>query len=50
MSSTVSKCFLTTDVNIKELHDIHMLAWKRKIKTLYYCKEAIKRESYYQKK
>lgn len=36
--------FVPADVNIKELHDIHMLAWKRKLKTLYYCRsEAIKR-------
>ena len=30
--------FVPADVNIKELHDMHMLAWKRKIKTLYYCR------------
>jgi len=36
--------FVPADVNIKELHDIHMLAWKSKLKTLYYCRsEAIKR-------
>ena len=36
--------FVPADVNIKELHEIHMLAWKRKLKTLYYCRsEAIKR-------
>ena len=36
--------FVPADVNIKELHDIHMLAWKIKLKTLYYCRsEAIKR-------
>lgn len=36
--------FVPADVHIKELHDIHMLAWKRKLKTLYYCRsEAIKR-------
>ena len=36
--------FVPADVNIKELHNIHMLAWKRKLKTLYYCRsEAIKR-------
>ena len=36
--------FVPADVNIKELHDIHMLAWKKKLKTLYYCRsEAIKR-------
>ena len=36
--------FVPADVNVKELHEIHMLAWKRKLKTLYYCRsEAIKR-------
>ena len=36
--------FVPADVHIKELHNIHMLAWKRKLKTLYYCRsEAIKR-------
>ena len=36
--------FVPADVNVKELHDIHMLAWKNKLKTLYYCRsEAIKR-------
>ena len=36
--------FVPADVDIKELHDIHMLAWKQKLKTLYYCRsEAIKR-------
>ncbi len=36
--------FVPADVHIKELHDIHMLAWQRKLKTLYYCRsEAIKR-------
>ena len=36
--------FVPADVDIKELHDIHMLAWKKKLKTLYYCRsEAIKR-------
>jgi len=36
--------FVPADVNIRELHDIHMLAWQRKLKTLYYCRsEAIKR-------
>jgi len=43
--------FVPADVNIKELHDIHMLAWKRKIKTLYYCRsEAIKRAELVSKK
>jgi ribonucleoside-diphosphate reductase alpha chain len=36
--------FVPADVDIKELHDIHMVAWKQKLKTLYYCRsEAIKR-------
>ena len=36
--------FVPADVHIRELHDTHMLAWKRKLKTLYYCRsEAIKR-------
>ena len=36
--------FVPADVHIRELHEIHMLAWKRKLKTLYYCRsEAIKR-------
>ena len=36
--------FVPADVDIKELHDIHMIAWKQKLKTLYYCRsEAIKR-------
>ena len=43
--------FVPADVNIKELHDIHMLAWKKKIKTLYYCRsEAIKRAELLSKK
>ena len=43
--------FVPADVNIKELHDMHMLAWKRKIKTLYYCRsEAIKRAELVSKK
>ena len=43
--------FVPADVNIKELLDIHMLAWKRKIKTLYYCRsEAIKRAELVSKK
>ena len=43
--------FVPADVNIKELHDIHMLAWKRKLKTLYYCRsEAIKRAELVSKK
>jgi len=36
--------FIPADVNIKDLHNLHMMAWKKKIKTLYYCRsEAIKR-------
>jgi ribonucleoside-diphosphate reductase alpha chain len=43
--------FVPADVNIKELHDTHMLAWKRKLKTLYYCRsEAIKRAELVSKK
>ena len=43
--------FVPADVNSKELHDIHMLAWKRKLKTLYYCRsEAIKRAELVSKK
>ncbi len=43
--------FVPADVNIKELHDIHMLAWKKKLKTLYYCRsEAIKRAELVSKK
>ena len=36
--------FVPADVHIKDLHNIHMLAWKKKLKTLYYTRsEAIKR-------
>ena len=43
--------FVPADVNIKELHDTHMVAWKRKLKTLYYCRsEAIKRAELVSKK
>ncbi len=43
--------FVPADVNIKELHDTHMLAWKKKLKTLYYCRsEAIKRAELVSKK
>ena len=43
--------FVPADVNVKELHEIHMLAWKRKLKTLYYCRsEAIKRAELVSKK
>jgi len=37
--------FVPADVNIKDLHMLHLSAWKKKLKTLYYCRsEAIKRE------
>ena len=43
--------FVPADVNIKELHDTHMVAWKRGLKTLYYCRsEAIKRAELVSKK
>ena len=36
--------FFPADVSIQELHAIHMMAWKRGVKTLYYLRsEAIKR-------
>jgi len=36
--------FIPADVHIKDLHNLHMLAWKKKLKTLYYTRsEAIKR-------
>lgn len=36
--------FVPADVNIKELHLLHLSAWKKGIKTLYYCRsEAIRR-------
>ena len=36
--------FVPADVNIKDLHMLHLSAWKKKLKTLYYCRsEAIKR-------
>ena len=36
--------FVPADVDIKELHNLHMEAWSKKLKTLYYCRsEAIKR-------
>ena len=30
--------FFRPDVNIKYLHAVHFLAWKKKLKTLYYCR------------
>lgn len=36
--------FVPADVDIKELHSYHMRAWKKGVKTLYYCRsEAIRR-------
>ena len=36
--------FVPADVNIKDLHLLHLSAWKKGLKTLYYCRsEAIKR-------
>ena len=36
--------FFPADVSKQELHAIHMMAWKQKVKTLYYLRsEAIKR-------
>ena len=36
--------FVPADVDIRELHDLHMKAWRKKVKTLYYCRsEAIRR-------
>ena len=36
--------FVPADVNIKELHLLHLSAWKKGLNTLYYCRsEAIKR-------
>lgn len=30
--------FFKPDVNVKYLHAVHFLAWKQKLKTLYYCR------------
>ena len=30
--------FLPADVHKKELHQIHLLAWKKGLKSLYYCR------------
>jgi ribonucleoside-diphosphate reductase alpha chain len=30
--------FLPADVHKRDLHQIHMMAWKRGVKTLYYCR------------
>jgi len=36
--------FVPADVDIRELHELHMKAWRKKVKTLYYCRsEAIRR-------
>ena len=36
--------FFPADVSKQELHNVHMMAWSRKLKTLYYLRsEAIKR-------
>jgi len=36
--------FFKPDVNIKYIHAVHFLAWKKKLKTLYYCRsEKIKK-------
>jgi ribonucleoside-diphosphate reductase alpha chain len=36
--------FFPSDVSKQELHSIHMMAWKKKVKTLYYLRsEAYKR-------
>lgn len=36
--------FVPADVHIKDLHNYHMAAWKKKLKSLYYCRsEAIRR-------
>ena len=36
--------FVPSDVNIRDLHLLHLRAWKKKLKTLYYCRsEAVKR-------
>ena len=30
--------FLAADVHKRDLHQIHMMAWKRGVKSLYYCR------------
>jgi ribonucleoside-diphosphate reductase alpha chain len=30
--------FFRPDVNVKYLHAVHFLAWKKQLKTLYYCR------------
>jgi ribonucleoside-diphosphate reductase alpha chain len=30
--------FLPADVHKKTLHDVHWLAWKKGVKSLYYCR------------
>ena len=34
----VSSLFLPADVHKKELHQIHFQAWKKGLKSLYYCR------------
>ena len=43
--------FFPADVGKKELHDVHMLAWRNGVKTLYYLRsEAFKRSDNLNKK
>jgi ribonucleoside-diphosphate reductase alpha chain len=43
--------FVPSDVNIKDLHLLHLRAWRKNLKTLYYCRsEAIKRAEIISKK
>ncbi|MFN5351888.1 MAG: hypothetical protein ACK5BE_04660, partial [Alphaproteobacteria bacterium] len=30
--------FMPADVHKKQLHDVHMMAWKKGVKSLYYCR------------
>ena len=37
--------FVPADIHKKELHDIHFQAWKKGLKSLYYCRsKSIQRE------
>ena len=38
MLDQVSSLFLPADVHKKELHKIHFDAWKKGLKSLYYCR------------